>query len=690
MKKKIITIFVLIFSFILLSGCTAISTPGNIELDGRTLTWNEVKGASAYIIKVNDDEYEASVNEFCLPSEYLGSIKVSIKAINKNKTSAFSLEYNFVAKLYLETPQNITQSANKITWDQVDGATGYVLKINGAEYLTLKNEYEIQTSEPFQVQILATGSSDGIIISSSYSSPFLVKKALEEPQNIQVSDGVISWDPVTNASKYQIIINDNITKETNISSLSVNNEFVGEVKVKVRAITLDTTNFTDSDFTEVTLNFAKQTLSAPKNLNITGGVLSFEGVDQATGYEIYANNVLLDIITTTSYNIPSEILNQDGSYLQVKALSSLHNSSVLSSKVVCKLTLISTEEELRNISPFGSYKLNNDIILSADFQPIEVFSGVFDGDNHKISGLNIIKDLKEVGFFGIIENGIVKNLTLEGEINLTITNANPNVGGLSGKVIQSEISNVTVKADINVISTNGVGTLGGITGNLERSNLSNCHYEGNISAENFIAGGFVGKASNAEVETFISQSSAVGSLTVNGGEQSFAGGFIGMLADNSLTISESFAKVDCIGTSYVGGFVGYLGSGKISNSYSEGLIKATGTLAQIGGFIGRLEGYNSKVSNCLAMTTLSTDHSSDTVLIGGFTGRTTGGTYNSIYVNNYYDSTFAPIDRIGNANTGIGDGILAKSTNDLHSGLNLFSESIWVFETGVNPKLSWE
>lgn len=88
-----------------------------------------------------------------------------------------------------------------------------------------------------------------------------------------------------------------------------------------------------------------------------------------------------------------------------------------------------------------TYKLTADINLNNhQWTPLGVFamgrlnfSGVFDGQGHTISGLNVSESEKnDVGFIGCIENGgIVKHLTVKGKVEYTGTGG-ASIGGIAG------------------------------------------------------------------------------------------------------------------------------------------------------------------------------------------------------------------------------------------------------------------
>lgn len=99
--------------------------------------------------------------------------------------------------------------------------------------------------------------------------------------------------------------------------------------------------------------------------------------------------------------------------------------------------------------------LNVDIDLTGvDFTPIPWFGGVLECNRHTISGLKIQENGSVLGLFRYIsESGIVRNLTVQGEIRAD--GSREQVGGIAG---------------------NNAGM------------IENCHFEGSVSAGRFVGG----------------------------------------------------------------------------------------------------------------------------------------------------------------------------------------------------------
>jgi len=194
--------------------------------------------------------------------------------------------------------------------------------------------------------------------------------------------------------------------------------------------------------------------------------------------------------------------------------------------------------------------------------PIPTFSGSYDGGSHTISNLMINRpNTRNVGLFGIITGGSVKNLGLTGA-NVT---GDWGVGTLAGSVISSSsISRVKIRKATVTATTYA----GGLTGQLSSgSTIRESNVSGSSIQSSQNAGGLVGYH-NASV---IRESYTVsGSVTATTG----AGGLVGISRGNSITrtmLTTSYSSgIKVSSEYYAGGLVGemYLSENYITNSYS--------------------------------------------------------------------------------------------------------------------------
>lgn len=130
---------------------------------------------------------------------------------------------------------------------------------------------------------------------------------------------------------------------------------------------------------------------------------------------------------------------------------------------------------------------DNIALTQANWSPIGTenapFKGIFDGADKTISGLQITEDSNGlVGFFGKVTDAEIKNLTVNGNINLSSTNETEaliasGICAVSGKNVK--ITNCTNQVEIDASEITGSESLtvyiGGIVGAVETSTaFSNC------------------------------------------------------------------------------------------------------------------------------------------------------------------------------------------------------------------------
>ena len=585
----------------------------------------------------------------------------------------------------VEAPSDLEIDGRIITWSEVEGAISYIIKIDETEYETTEPTYTVPNAIYGLLEVSVKAVTEKRSSEFSESSEFTIVFVLSAPASLRQDGSLVKWNAVNLASGYTVKIN-GIEYNTANTEYAINP--LVSVEVQVRAVGNTAAYIQSSAYASaITTTVATTQLAQVENLSITSGVLSFDAVVNATSYDIYVDDSYYASVSTNQYTLPSALLLLENSYIQVKAKANGYLDSILSAKKYINATTITTEAQLRGITFDGQYLLGNDIVLTAAWEPVS-FSGYFDGNGFSISNVNINEDMDYVGFFSHIDQATISNLSISGTLLSTNSHHASRIGGLAGLATDSEINHVTVDMDITVISNNGIGMLGGLVGDLQNTNITSSHYLGEINSTHFITGGLIGKASNPITESIIFQSSVIASILVSGGEQSYAGGFIGYMISNMLSISESFAEVDITGSSYVGGFVGYMGSGFISNSYAKGSVTATNELlVHVGGFIGRLEGYNSLISNSVSMSTVTAAATGDNIFKGAFVGKTVGGSFSTVYVGCIYDNSITSLDRIGNTTTGRGDGI--SGLNFQTQTISSLSELIWDL-IGSSPKLNWE
>ncbi|MBO4340404.1 MAG: hypothetical protein J5835_03105, partial [Bacteroidales bacterium] len=315
------------------------------------------------------------------------------------------------------------------------------------------------------------------------------------------------------------------------------------------------------------------------------------------------------------------------------------------------------------------------------------FHGIFNGQDHTISGLEATKPL----FANIGSTGVVKNFTLDNTCSFTFTHPNT-VEGMYGSVVgyhKGVVDNVSSAAAVTLASVADVTymtSLGGIAGRATTGIVKDSEYSGLISTPSdftgtakLIIGGLVGRFSNA------------GSVT-----GSYFKGAISNAAQITSTDKNNPYTI-------IGGIAGHVSGGatitscsttsdhaKVLDAYdaSVGVIVHKSTVAYrsaVGGIVGELD--NGTVSSCTngayIMNTVFRDEDDDNTIArymdtGGIVGKnnasgTVSGCTNSSYV---YHRSNPRIQNIGGiVGCNLSGGTVSSCTN---------SEAVAQMTTGID------
>lgn len=310
-------------------------------------------------------------------------------------------------------------------------------------------------------------------------------------------------------------------------------------------------------------------------------------------------------------------------------------------------TVINDVTALQNMSSFPAkkYALGSNIDATvtgtwssgAGFVPVgdltTPFTGVFDGLNHIITGLNINSLLVSyVGLFGVTNstNVAIRNVGLVG----VFISGNSFVGGLVGSnggdinwATKSPgiITNCYVTGTIagNAYAGGLVGYMFGnsLHGAIDKSYVTASVTSTNVSGPVYV-GGLVGLNDGGTISNSYATGAVTGTGSINAGQ--FTGGLVGA---NVGTIANSYSTGAVLGSTYVGGLVGEDIGISITNSYSTGAVTGVND-------VGGLAGYSSGAIVHSYATGAVTSGGGD-LAVGGLVGyKNLGSTQNSYATGN--------------------------------------------------------
>ena len=254
-------------------------------------------------------------------------------------------------------------------------------------------------------------------------------------------------------------------------------------------------------------------------------------------------------------------------------------NAVLTADIVVNKNVLKSDGTVNE----GTFKEWKPIATSAS-----PYTGIFEGQNHTISGLYFKQETSFVGLFSV-NSGKIANVGILDSYFYGQPYKGWQVGGVCG-------SNTNQGAITNCYNTGivrGSETVGGVCGS-NYGTITNCSNKGNVGEDDESVGGVCG--SNYGTITNCNNAGIVSG-------KSYVGGVCGKNS-NGGTVTNCNNTGEVRGTSqYIGGLSGDNDSSSITNCNNTGEVKATGK------FVGGLSGgnyNNGTITNCYYDSTVYT------------------------------------------------------------------------------------
>ena len=284
--------------------------------------------------------------------------------------------------------ENITETQATINWEKVTDADSYKIYLND-NFLTTNTStsYTLTSLIPntsYRVTIIAVkGAEESLPVIQDFKTT-----APGSPKNLSsssVSDNgfSISWDSVSSASKYKIYKDVEFLGESTTNSYTATSLIAGTTyNITITAIVNEQESAPSSKIA-ITLKPPAPSGINSRNITPTSFTLAWTGINGASSYKVYKNNVLYaDSITgtskditglsaNTSYNMQVSAVNAGGESAKSTALSVTTAASVPSAPSaptgLNKSNVTSTSFTLTWSAVSGaSYKVYKDNVLYVD------------------------------------------------------------------------------------------------------------------------------------------------------------------------------------------------------------------------------------------------------------------------------------------------------------------------------------
>ncbi|MGN0277517.1 MAG: GLUG motif-containing protein, partial [Hominisplanchenecus sp.] len=493
-----------------------------------------------------------------------------------------------------------------------------------------------ELSEEVREQLLPVGANESDIIFPDTLTVTVEKTAPEEETGTgeetvsggdveEGTDGQIITEDITLENITWELDADNSDSDTFLSDESANGYFYTYVPVLPETVTLTDSEGEVCDFT-LTLD---KNVYLPVSYVLVGdrGIATFSAAGHynengfCTGYELnesgnWVQNTCTDgscngyqpaTLTTNKYNIDGvegfDEVYEIGNAGQLYWYAGLVNGTLTgvtqdkSANAVLTDNITVNRNLLENLNADGTvkdgYEVRSWTSIGGYYNSNYVkYSGIFDGNNHTISGLYYYYESSSeetvfVGLVGIVEeNGSVSNVgVVDSYFQLSGIFYSGFVGGVCGVNEAGSIKNCYIEKSLAVTNSTYYCQVGGVCGVNDAGSIKNCHNAGKV------------KATGCHTDTEI----RIG-----------VGGVCGTNQDGTITNCYNAGEVTATagGRCYVGGVSGTNRDGTITNCYNTGNVTATGEAAYVGGVSGTNQ--DGTITNCYYLSETATEDGGET------------------------------------------------------------------------------
>lgn len=146
------------------SSLNQLETPTGLTQENGYFEWDAVTNASSYLLEYDTKEIDVSADDCAYIDEdyHQGEHYYRVKAIGDGENYSNSewsniLEWNDLVKL--DAPANFKYQSGNLTWDAVDHASGYKVKIDSNDYVSATSPYSVSslTPGPHTASVVAVG-----------------------------------------------------------------------------------------------------------------------------------------------------------------------------------------------------------------------------------------------------------------------------------------------------------------------------------------------------------------------------------------------------------------------------------------------------------------------------------------------------------------------------------------------------
>ena len=279
-------------------------------INGTTLIYNRVPNAETYYISVKCGDTahthvmynngERIYYNFANCEMKVGGIEFTVTAVAEGYASVTSETFYYERSLEKVEGITVDEDTQIVSWYAVENATNYIVSVTCGNDAHTHMDIDVGAKTSFSLKECPAAADGKITVevyaqTKGYNSPDATKYEYEKtklatPGNIVVSNVdknyVMTWDAVAGAEEYVIMVgNQTITTSENTCDITEAIAWVADMNYQVSIKAKSATN--ESVWSDP-VDVLYYTMS--KKIKYKAGVVSWEPVLGATGYEVRVNN----------------------------------------------------------------------------------------------------------------------------------------------------------------------------------------------------------------------------------------------------------------------------------------------------------------------------------------------------------------------------------------------------------------
>ena len=177
------------------------------------LSWNSVENARSYVITVNGKATALTVNEYSFKGYAKGEYEIKVSAFAKGYAESVASEYSLV-KNELSTPSNVKLANSVLSWDGVEGAQNYTVRVGNTEYEAEGTSYDLSgivmvEAQDYEIVVRANAASAS---ENSAWSDVLDARYHALKDSLTYRENTVRWTAVIGAEKYEVKVNNGAAK----------------------------------------------------------------------------------------------------------------------------------------------------------------------------------------------------------------------------------------------------------------------------------------------------------------------------------------------------------------------------------------------------------------------------------------------------------------------------------------------